>query len=155
MKVNFSGDLKSVLDLSWGDFIDNPCHSVFGIVLGLVLDSECKEICFLVNFGNYLGIQEVPLSVCNAWSPPTMTSIEMDAINGVIATAQLVPYNQTDAAVVEEMPPLDELHSINVNTAVQPPPAPPLSSKYANVYASVEDIALESDPEWTPPLEAC
>ena len=53
-----------VLDLTWGgEFIDNPCQFVLRIVVELVIDSTCRKVCFFVDFGCYLGIQEVLVDV--------------------------------------------------------------------------------------------
>ena len=39
-----------LLDLEWGEYIKNPCPFAFGVVQDLVVDSNSKEMSFVVDF---------------------------------------------------------------------------------------------------------
>jgi hypothetical protein len=46
-----------LIDLEWGgEYIKNPCQYVYGYVLEMVFEENAANPCFVVDFGNYLGI---------------------------------------------------------------------------------------------------
>ena len=78
--------------MQWsGEHVENPCEYVFGIVLDLVLKGQCGKVCFLVDFGCYFSIHEVPVELCEAGSPSKPILEETKAWETVIATTMVEP----------------------------------------------------------------
>ena len=64
-----------LLDLEWGgEFVDNPSQYAFGIVFDMILDGYNGKVCFLVDLGIDLDVQEVHVNFCEVWIPPTTLS---------------------------------------------------------------------------------
>ena len=81
---------------SGGRIIDNPYSFVFGYVIDMVLERRCKRVCFLVDFGCYFGVQEIPIDVCYPWSLPSTSLAQVAAIGSVISSAKVVPCQMDD-----------------------------------------------------------
>ena len=134
-----------LLDMQWGGgYIENSCHYVFGIVLDMVLEGICGMLCFQVNFGTYLDVQEVPVHLCEAWSPPATSAEELSAVSKVISTSRATPCLFDDMVHFKD---IDRTSILGSADSWASTTTDPLCSEAA--------LDEESDLEWKPPPESC
>jgi hypothetical protein len=156
---NFLRKVKvNLLCLQWGgEFIGNPCPHVYGYVEDMVLDGIGGDVCFLVDFGAYLGTQMVLVNDCDPWETEEVTTKEIAAVDIVIASAKSELFQSADAASVQctSLPnrTVDQRCGVDIPIALGMDGSTSLHTQSAGLCSTGGSSTCpgsDSDPEWIP-----